>query len=217
MRRTRIKICGVRTAEHALDAVDAGADAIGFVFAPASPRFIEPQRAWPIIGALPPFITTVGLFVNATVDDYAETEESCPTDYGQLHGDENESTVRACGPRVIKAVRFDPETIERELLRWSAIEEVDAILVDGSSGGEGRAFHWPALAAARRAASKPLIIAGGLTPANVGDAIRACQPYAVDVSSGVERAPGEKDPDLIRAFCRAVREADATITEPPSA
>jgi phosphoribosylanthranilate isomerase len=205
--RIRIKICGIRTGETALAAAEAGADAIGFVFHPGSQRFIEPEEAFQVMADLPPFVATVGLFVNATLEKFCEMEERCPTTLSQLHGDEPEDVVRQCGPGVIKAVHFDAETIESELARWSEVEEVDAILVDGSPGGQGTAFDWSALAAARRACTKPLILAGGLTPENVGEAIRIVRPWAVDVSSGVESAPARKSPDLIRAFCEAVRRA----------
>lgn len=203
--RTRIKICGIRTTEAALAAADAGADAIGFVFHPGSQRFIEPEDAFAIMASLPPFITTVGLFVNATVETFCQIEERCPTNLSQLHGDEPEEVVEQCGPGVIKAIRFDGATIERELARWSAVAEVDAILVDGSTGGGGTPFDWGALARAKHACTKPLLLAGGLTPANVAEAIRIVRPWAVDVSSGVESSPGVKSPELIRAFCEAVR------------
>lgn len=211
MGRTRVKICGIRDLDAAEAAAASGADAIGFVFVRSSPRFVEPADAWRIAGTLPPFVATVGVFVDATVDAYSDVEEVCPTDFGQLHGDEDEETVRRCGPRIIKAIRFDPNTIERELRRWSAVEEVDAILVDAAAPGSGRAIDWSALAHARASCSKPLVLAGGLTAENVAEAIRVVRPYAVDVSSGVERAVGEKDPALIRAFCRAVRRADASL------
>ena len=206
---TRVKICGVRDAETARIAAEAGADAVGFVFAPGSPRSITPQEAWPIVQTLPPFVASVGLFVDASVDEYAEAEQVCPTDFGQLHGSEPEKVVRACGPRLIRAVKFDPASIENDLRYWGAMEEVDAVLVDGSSGGRGEAFDWAALAQVRPACPKPIVLAGGLTPENVADAIRAVRPFAVDVSSGVESAPGKKDPGLLRAFCAAVRAADA--------
>ncbi|MFG0274318.1 MAG: N-(5'-phosphoribosyl)anthranilate isomerase [Phycisphaerales bacterium] len=206
--RTRIKICGVRTPDAALAAAEAGADAIGFVFVAGSPRVVDPSVAWGVIQALPPFVTTVGLFRNASVDDYLDGEQSCPTDFGQLHGDEPEDVVRACGPRVIKAIRFDGATIEHDLARWSAIDEVDAVLVDGGDGGQGVALDWVALARAAHACTKPLILAGGLTPENVGEAVKIVRPFAVDVSSGVESSPGVKDPAKIAAFCAAVRAAD---------
>jgi phosphoribosylanthranilate isomerase len=188
-------------------AVDSGADAVGFMFVRSSVRFVEPEEAAAIMWALPPLMTTVGVYMNASVDTFADIEAVCPTHYAQLHGNEDEPTVRACGP-VIKAVRYDPATIRHELERWGAIDEVDAILVDGSAGGEGTALDWQGLAAAAEDISTPLILAGGLTPKNVGEAIGAVRPYAVDVSSGVERERGVKDAALIEAFCRAVREAD---------
>lgn len=207
--RTRVKICGIRDAAGLRAAVEAGADAVGFVFVRKSPRYIRPKDAWELFREMPPFFTTVGLFVNASIDDYAHTERECPTDFGQLHGDESEQTVQACGPRLIKAIRFDAATIEADLRRWSDIDEVDGILVDGSAGGEGATLPWDLLAQAADACSKPLILAGGLTPENVGEAIRVVRPFAVDVSSGVESSPGVKDPARVRAFCAAVRGADA--------
>lgn len=211
MHRTRIKICGITTPEAAWCAVEAGADALGFVFVRSSARYIDPERAWEIASVLPPFVAIVGLFVDPSLDDYDEVREEFPCDYAQLHGSEPEPLVRDCGPDVIKAVRFDPATIEHELLRWSRVADVGAILVDGSAGGGGVAFDWAALARVRDASDHPLIVAGGLDATNVGGAIRAVRPFAVDVSSGVESAPGEKDPRKIAAFCRAVREADLSI------
>lgn len=206
--RTRIKICGIRTAEIADAAVDAGADALGFVFVRSSPRFIEPAEAWGIIGGLPPLVGTVGVFVNAPIDAFSDIEEQCPTAYSQLQGNEDIPLVRQCGPGVIKAIRYDAATIGEDLARWDGIDEVDAILVDGSAGGQGAAFDWSALTPRLAGLSKPVILAGGLNPANVADAIRAVHPFAVDVSSGVERERGVKEPGLIEAFCEAVRAAD---------
>jgi len=206
--RTRIKICGVRDAETAAAAAEHGADAVGFVFVEKSPRFIAPEDAWPVVQTLPPFVASVGLFQDASVDDYAEAEQTCPTDFGQLHGGESEKTVRACGPRLVKAIRFSEKTIANDLRFWSGIEEVDAVLVDGSTGGEGTALDWGALASAKDACAKPLILAGGLTPENVGEAIATVRPFAVDVSSGVESERGVKDHAKIAAFCAAVRAAD---------
>jgi phosphoribosylanthranilate isomerase len=207
MARTRIKICGVRTPEVAKAAVDAGTDAIGFMFVRNSVRAIDPEEAADIMWGLPPMITTVGVFMNASVDAFMDIEEVCPTHYAQLHGNEDEPTVRACGP-AIKAVRYDAATIRAELERWDAIDEVDAILVDGGSGGEGLSFDWAGLRSATDGIGTPIILAGGLTPGNVAEAVRAVRPFAVDVSSGVERERGEKDPALIDAFCTAVRAAD---------
>jgi phosphoribosylanthranilate isomerase len=208
MARTRIKICGIRSVEMALAAAEAGADAVGFVFVPTSPRYITPEEAWTIVGVLPPMVSSVGVFVNASLDTFSDIEELCPTTFSQLQGSETERLVKECGPGVIKAVRFDAQTIRAELERWSAIDEVDAILVDGSAGGEGTAFDWSQLRAPMEGIAKPIILAGGLSADNVGEAIRAVRPYAVDVSSGVERDKGLKDPALIEAFCRAVQDAD---------
>ncbi len=208
MKRTRIKICGIRDLDTMSAVVSAGADAVGFVFYESSPRHITPEDAWRLINDAPPFLTTVSLTVSATPDQFSDIEQLCPTDYSQLHGDESESTVRACGPRVIKAIRFNQSSVQRELKFWSAIEEVDAILVDGSAGGAGQSFDWAALTKAKHACAKPLILAGGLTPDNVEEAIRTVNPYAVDVSSGVETSPGAKDTALIERFCAAVRRAD---------
>lgn len=206
MSRTRIKICGITDEDALFAACDAGADAVGFVFHPKSRRFIEPEAAFELISFLPPFVSSVGLFVDASVERFTDIEELCPTDRTQLHGNESADVVRRCGPGVIKAVRFDPATIQAELERWSAIDEVDAILVDGSAGGEGLSLDWAGLAKVKNACTKPLILAGGLTPENVAQAIALVRPYAVDVSSGVESEPGVKDRGLIEAFCAAVRE-----------
>lgn len=212
MPRTRIKICGITDEEGLFAAADAGADAVGFVFHPQSRRYIDPEEAFELIAFLPPFVSSVGLFVNADVDTFSTIEEDCPTTISQLHGDEREDLVRACGPGVIKAIKFDPATIAKELARWEKVDEVDAILVDGSAGGQGASFDWSALASVKSATTKPIILAGGLTPENVVDAIRIVRPFAVDVSSGVESEPGVKDRALINAFCSAVRAADAAIS-----
>ena len=211
MARTRIKICGIRDEDGLLAAADAGADAVGFVFVESSPRWIEPRTAWHLAGLLPPMITTVGLTVDLSLDDFAEIESSCPTGLNQLHGNEPDEIVRTLGPDLIKAVRFDPDTINDRLRHYDAIDEVTAILVDGSDGGQGEAFDWSLLAGASQDIAKPIILAGGLTPQNVGEAIRTVRPFAVDVSSGVEKERGVKDPALIEAFCRAVREADREL------
>ncbi len=210
MPRTRIKICGIRDIDSALACAESGADAIGFVFVKASPRALTPDEAFDIQASLPPFVSTVALFKNASVDFFCDAEETCPTTMVQLHGDETDQVIKQCGPNLIKALKFDAATIAKDLARFQAINEVDAILVDGSAGGEGIAFDWSALKPHADALKLPLFISGGLTPENVGEAIRILRPYAVDVSSGVESAPGIKDHALIAAFCDAVRKADAT-------
>jgi phosphoribosylanthranilate isomerase len=209
MARTRIKICGIRDVETALVAAECGADAVGLVFVPGSVRRVEPEAAWEIACALPPFVAKVGLFVDAGSSRYHEVMERCPCDYGQLHGSESVEEVLECGPRVIKAVRFDPATIEAEFEKWNEVAEVEALLIDGGAGGEGKALDWAALARVQDACVHPIILAGGLTPQNVGEAIRVVRPWAVDVSSGVESSRGVKDAGLIEAFCEAVRAAGA--------
>jgi phosphoribosylanthranilate isomerase len=207
--RTRVKICGIRDEEAAIAAAEAGADAIGFMFVKTSPRYIDPEEAYGIMGVLPPLVATVGVFADPSVDEFSDVEETCPTIYSQLHGREDEHLVKSCGPDVIKAVRFEEATIAAELAQWDELEEVCAILIDGGSGGAGTTFDWALLTPHLEKVSKPIILAGGLTPENVGRAIREVRPYAVDVSSGVERERGIKDPSLIEAFCEAVHAADS--------
>jgi phosphoribosylanthranilate isomerase len=206
--RTRIKICGVRDAETALVAAECGADSIGLVFVSSSPRCVSIDEAYDIQSVLPAFVTSVGLFMNPKADDYLTTMVQADLDLGQLHGKESEPLVREIGPDLIKAIRYSRETIEADLRKWSRIDELDAVLVDGGDGGTGEKADWEHLATVVEACDHPVILAGGLTPENVGEAIRLVKPYAVDVSSGVESEPGLKDPAKIAAFCRAVREAD---------
>jgi phosphoribosylanthranilate isomerase len=211
--RTRIKICGIKDPDAAFAAADAGADAVGFIFVPGSPRFIEPDEAAGIMLALPPLLHAVAVVRDLSVDEFCELEQMCPTTLTQLHGRETEDTVRACGPGVIKAFSYDDATIASQLARWGSVEEVDAVLIDSGQGGTGHALPWDELARhldhARDAGfDKPVFLAGGLTPDNVAGAVRLVRPYAVDVSSGVESAPGAKDQAKIAAFCAAVRDAD---------
>ena len=212
--RTRVKICGVRDPETAEAAAEAGADAVGFIFVTGSARAIEPEDACEIMLLLPPLVQTVGVSRDLSVDAFVELEQRCPTNLSQLHGKESEKTVRACGPNVIKAFRYDAASIDTQLKRWGGVAEVDAVLIDGSDGGEGAALDWGALEerltfARNEGFTKPVFLAGGLTPDNVGAAIAAVRPYAVDVSSGVESEAGVKDLGAVRAFCAAVRAADA--------
>jgi phosphoribosylanthranilate isomerase len=212
--RTRIKICGIRDVDAAWAAAEAGADAIGFVFVASSPRYVEPEAAAEIMGALPPLVSTVAVVADLDVDAFCEVEQRCPTTLTQLHGKEPEKVVAACGPGVIKGFKFDATTIDSQLKRWHAVDEVDAVLIDGSDGGQGVAPDFEALRAALDRAEawgfdRPVFLAGGLTPENVASAVEIVRPYAVDVSSGVESAPGVKDAAKIAAFCAAVRAADA--------
>lgn len=178
------------------------------MFVAGSPRAIDPEDAFALMAGLPPLVATVGVFADPDIDDFSDIEEVCPTSFTQLHGNEPDKVVKAIGPDVIKAVRFDPATTKAELARWERSEDIAAILIDGSAGGLGQAFDWKLLPPMLEGITKPIFLAGGLTPENVGEAIRTVRPYAVDVSSGVEREKGVKDAGLIAAFCRAVQEAD---------
>ncbi|HRP62877.1 MAG TPA: phosphoribosylanthranilate isomerase [Phycisphaerales bacterium] len=204
--RTRIKICGIMTVDAALAAIDAGADAVGLVFAPNSPRRIDLDDAIEIVDALPPFVTPVGLFQLGKNASNADLDEWW-CEWCQLHGDEDEKTVAkvAESHRIIRGFPFNAAQIKR----WNDCDEVAALLIDGSKGGGGTSFDHAGLARMTPEIDKPIILAGGLTPENVGDAIRAVRPFAVDVSSGVESSRGVKDAALIHKFCAAVRAADA--------
>lgn len=205
---TRVKICGIRTASAALAAAEAGADAVGFVFYPPSPRFVPPARAAELARRLPPFVLRVGVFVNAPVEVVEDVAEQVGLDVVQLHGDEPPEVCARLRRRVIKAVRVDgPEAVARAREYPVAAVLLDAH-VPGLYGGTGRRFDWSLV----RGLDKPVILSGGLTPDNVGEAIRQARPYAVDASSGVE-TEGEKDPEKIAAFVRAVRAADRELQE----
>lgn len=209
MPRTRIKICGVRDEEAAIAAVDSGADAVGFMFVRSSVRYIDPAEAAELMAMLPPMVASVGVFMNTPLESFLDIEEQCPTTHTQLHGEESEDLIASCAP-IIKAIRFSPTTIADDLERLNENENVEAILIDGPSPGAGVPFQWTDLASHLENIAKPVFLAGGLTPENVGEAVRTLRPYGVDVSSGVERDRGVKDPALIEAFCEAVRRADAT-------
>lgn len=207
-RRTRIKICGIRTVNDAIAAVEAGADAVGLVFVENSPRCIRDfDVAVKILAALPAFVTPVGVFqlthhTNATFKNWCECAEWC-----QFHGTEDEALLGQINrppQRVIRGFKYDPQ----QIARWDACDSIDTLLIDGPAAGSGKTFNHQQLAALMPQISKPVILAGGLTPQNVGDAIGTVQPFGVDVSSGVESAPGVKEPGLIHEFCAAVREAD---------
>ena len=199
----KVKICGITSLEDALHACACGADALGFVFYGESPRCIDPAAAATIIRQLPPFVTTVGLFVNADPEQVEEVADFCGLDVIQLHGDEGPDECDFTPRRTIKALRVrDAKSLARHL-----DYEVAALLLDawvkGSYGGTGHAFNWEL--AAEVARQRPVILAGGLTPENVADAVRSVQPYAVDVASGVEAAPGRKDQAKVAAFIAAAK------------
>lgn len=204
MAAVRSKICGITRVEDALVAAEAGADAIGLVFYDRSPRAVSVQQARAIIAALPPFVTTVGLFVNASRCEIGEILDAVPLDLLQFHGDETSAQCEGHGRPYIKALRVRPgEDIAACCAEYN---QASGILLDtyvpGVPGGTGEAFDWSLVPANL---DKPVILAGGLTADNVRAAIAQVSPYAVDVSGGVEASKGVKDAEKIRAFIREVR------------
>lgn len=210
----QVKICGITECEDALGAVKLGVDALGFIFA-SSPRRIAPEMARFIIEAIPPFIKTVGVFVNekaAAIRDYINY---CGLDLVQLHGDEPPDFCRKLMPHTIKAVRIKDES---SLEMCSAYKEnVRALLLDtyakDKAGGTGKTFDWQ-LALKIKEAGIPIILSGGLGPSNIEEAIRVVRPYAVDVNSGVEECPGKKSYALMKEVMEKVRRDDCAISSP---
>jgi len=217
---TRVKICGLTTVEDAQAAAAAGADMIGFVFAP-SPRQVDAAQAAGIAAVLPPFVLRVGVFVDADYDTICRTAAQARLDALQLHGSENNALLerlRRDGHRVIKAVRVRDEAS----LDGIADIVADALLLDAGggarAGGTGRTFDWRLACLAKerlreQGRSVPLILAGGLRPDNVADALRQAVPDGVDVSSGVEQAPGRKCPQRMREFVMRVRRYDVETAD----
>ena len=201
--RTRVKICGITRVEDALTAARLGADAIGLVFYPPSPGAVTPAQAAEVVRDLPPFVTRVGLFVNASREAVAEAIATVQLDLLQFHGDESPADCRGHGRPWIRALRMAPEMdVTAEMARYS---EAQGILLDawrpGVPGGTGEVFDWSRIPAER---PRPLILAGGLAPENVAEAIRRVRPWAVDVSGGVERAKGIKDAGRMASFIQEV-------------
>ncbi len=201
---TKIKICGITNAKDAHAAADLGADTLGFIFVPDTPRYIDPQVAERIMGDLPPFITTVGVFADASLETVSQTILDCGLNAVQLHGSETPEYCREikCA-KVIKAFRVK----DRDSLSPIPEYQVDAYLLDtyvkDKKGGTGETFNWD-LARDAKAYGR-IIIAGGLTPENVARAVQYVKPYAVDVSSGVESSPGKKDHAKIKTFIENVK------------
>ncbi len=209
----RIKICGITREDDALAAVRAGADALGFLFYPKSKRRISPEQARNIIRALPPLVTVVGVFANERAETIAAIRKTCFLDAVQLHGDETPEFCRSIPGKTIKAFRLR----NAETLAAARAFSTDAWLFDSYTpnqrGGAGLPFNWEWIRQSTPL-PRPFLVAGGLTPANVGNCIKTARPYAVDVSSGVEDAPGKKNADKMRRFVAAVRKAAAVIAAP---
>ncbi len=205
----RIKICGITRAEDARLAADLGAWAVGFIFWPGSARAIEPRRARDIVRALPPFVTPIGVFVNQPVGEVEEIAGFVRLGAVQLHGDEGPDMARALSHRVIKAVPLDAEGRALGLDAWPDT----LVLLDAHDpvrrGGTGRRVDWRAAAAVAR--TRPIVLAGGLTSANVGEAVAQVRPAAIDISSGVEAVPGLKDHMRMRALFAAVAAAGGGV------
>ncbi|KFI23199.1 phosphoribosylanthranilate isomerase [Nitrosococcus oceani] len=201
--RTRVKFCGITRREDAIQAIRLGADAIGLVFYPESPRAVSPQQAYQIVRELPPFVTVVGLFVNAASCYLQQILDKVPIDILQFHGEESPEECGYYGRSYIKAIRM-AEGVDLPSLARS-YESASALLLDayqaGVPGGTGRAFDWRRIP---KNFSKAVILAGGLTPENIAQAVRQVRPYAVDVSGGVERIKGVKDVAKMAAFMRGV-------------
>jgi phosphoribosylanthranilate isomerase len=202
----RTKICGITNIEDARVAVTAGADALGFLLYRKSPRYVDPMIVQQIVAQLPPFILPVGVFVNEEIKIVRDLMDTCGLALAQLHGDESATYCRELRRPVLKALRLKDRSTFVALAEFQARIEVRGFVLDALSeeayGGTGQVVDWGLARQAAQAAT--VILAGGLTPENVGQALRAVQPYGVDVSSGVEVTPGKKDHEKVRAFLRAV-------------
>ncbi len=201
---TRVKICGITRPEDAQAAAKAGADAIGLVFYPSSPRFVTPEQARAIVAALPPFICSVGLFVDATAEEIRAVLNVVHLDMLQFHGDEPDSLCRDFGLPYLKALRVRPgDDLNALAAQWPG---ASGILLDsykhGVPGGTGETFDWAMIPGER---NWSLVLAGGLVPDNVRQAVQQARPWAVDVSGGVEAAKGIKDIGKINAFINEVK------------
>jgi phosphoribosylanthranilate isomerase len=203
---TRVKICGITSREDAAAAVEAGADALGFVFVPGTPRCLHPDVAERIVGALPPFVTPVGVFVDQPLEEVVRIAARCNLQAVQLHGNEPEEFSRRIPLRVIKALRVRDVDSLRILPTYPAHAFLLDAFVEGQAGGTGTSIPWEL--AMRAKGHAPIILSGGLRPETVGPAVLRVRPYGVDVSSGVEASPGRKDHQKVREFIAAVRQAD---------
>ena len=204
---TRIKICGITNIDDALMSIDAGADALGFNFVPDTPRYLKDTKAAAkIIEQLPPFITTVALFVNADPELIQSIADECHLDLLQLHGDESPQFCQRFNRRVIKAVRIKDESSCSHLSDYRVSGYLLDTYVKGALGGTGVAFDWRLAVKAKQYGR--IVLAGGLDPDNVASAVQQVRPYGVDVSSRVEASPGRKDPVKVRTFIQNVKEVD---------
>lgn len=200
---TKIKICGITNLEDALLATELGADALGFIFVPSSPRAVTPDAAKDIIAQLPPFVTKAGVFVNSSIEEILRIQQLCGLDVLQLHGDETPDFCRKLRGKIIKVIRVKDEASLTPMKDYHP----GAFLLDtyqaGKPGGTGEIFNWELAVKAKQYGK--IILSGGLNPENVQQAILQVHPYAVDVASGVESAPGRKDHQRLRDFIKNVK------------
>jgi len=203
----KIKICGITNADDAAIAREAGADALGFVMYRKSPRFVEPAVVKAIVAGLSPFVLPIGVFVNEEPERVRALMDDCGLALAQLHGDESALYCQQLGRPVLKALRLKDRGTFLALAEFQGRANVRGFLIDAFSdhayGGTGQTVDWTLAQEAAR--SMPIILAGGLSPMNVAEAIARVRPYGVDVSSGVEQSPGKKDPDKVKAFIQAAR------------
>jgi len=206
--RTRIKVCGITCQEDARAAVAAGADALGFIFVEQSPRLVQPEIVRAITGNLPPFVDGVGVFCDEAIEVVQEIIHYCKLSLVQLHGAESPEYCRNISCKVIKSFSMRPDSGSEELAPYA--DAISGFLLDtynkDMAGGTGHTFDWKLVTQVK--APGPVILAGGLNPGNVGEAIRRVKPFAVDVSSGVEYQPGRKDTDKLKSFASEVWKAD---------
>ena len=220
MPRTRIKICGLTRVEDVQAVAAAGADAIGFVFYPNSPRYVTPQQAASLIAAMPPYVTAVGLFVNASVEEVRAIAAVAPLSLLQFHGDETPAHSAAIAAAVntpfVQVFRVKPDTSAEDLLEYeqryrAASPLFSSLLLDtyvDAYGGAGKVFDWSLVP---EELAPRVVLSGGLSVHNATDAVVRVRPYAVDISSGVEASKGIKEASRVRAFIAAVQDADAII------
>lgn len=203
----KVKICGITNHEDAHLAVEAGADALGFVLYRQSPRYVRPETVRAIVASLPPFVVSIGVFVNEHAEVVRQLMDDCGLVLAQLHGDESSSYCETLGRPAIKAVRLKDRHSLLAVAEFHGRAGVRGFVVDAFSeqayGGTGRPVDWTLAGEIARTA--PVLLAGGLTPDNVGEAIRSVRPYGVDVSSGVEARPGKKDPVKVKSFVEAAK------------
>ena len=199
----RVKICGITNVSDALAAADYGADAVGFVLYKNSPRYIDPAAVKNIISQLPPFVTTVGVFADGTEKEVLSTVEECGLDVIQLQGDEPADYCRRLGSRVIKAIRVRDKFSLNRMIPYKVRAFVLDTYREGELGGTGRTFDWSLAVDAKKFGK--IILAGGLTPENIGPAIEQVRPYGVDVSTGVEERLGKKDHSKLKRFIETAK------------